>query len=113
MKGVNMNDSELLENAVAGTVLLSSEERTETANEKEILSTLLFDGIQSYLNFRGAQSAISRQRFIAAYRWVHDESSDDAFAFQRVCGSLGLEPDAVRLGLANICTSYLSKGKAD
>jgi len=73
--------------------------------ERELLRALLFDGIQSYFSFQLNTSPAVKERYKEAYHWIHARDSDYVFSFQSVCEGLGLDADALRLGIANFVNS--------
>lgn len=73
--------------------------------EDGLLSALLFDGVQAYLSLCSAENKDDIIRSEEAIEWVKEHNSQYAFSFNNVCGSLGIEPDALRLGLVNIMRS--------
>jgi hypothetical protein len=79
--------------------------------ERELLSALLFDGIQSYLNYANSRGSESRSRFREAYAWIHKKNDNYVFSFESVCEALGIDPDYLRVGLANVEVSDLLRGK--
>ena len=68
-------------------------------SERSLLSALLFDGIQAYMNYVLATSARHRTRYREAFLWVTSSSRDDLFGFDNVCEALGLDPGYIRFGL--------------
>lgn len=68
-------------------------------SERSLLSALLFDGIQAYMNYIFAESARHRARYREAYLWVTSQAREDLFGFDNVCEALGMDPDYIRFGL--------------
>lgn len=79
--------------------------------ERELLSALLFDGIQSYLNYAGAEDSEAKSKYREAYAWIHRRGDEYIFSFENVCEGLGIDADYLRYGLANVCASGILKGK--
>ena len=77
--------------------------------ERALLSALLFDGIQSYINYVLAPTQRTKAKYAEAYRWVMDDTTEYAFAFIPVCDALGVSSDYLRYGLANASNSLLSE----
>ncbi len=77
--------------------------------ERALLSALLFDGVQAYIHYALATSPKDRSRFAEAFNWVMDTGIEYAFSFNNVCDALGLNPEYLRLGLANASTSLLAE----
>jgi len=73
--------------------------------ERNLLSALLFDGIQSYMAYFFAKGANAKTKYREAYSWIHQTGDDYVFSFESVCEALGIEPEYLRLGIANACAS--------
>jgi len=82
-----------------------------TGPERDLLSALLFDGIQSYLNYGKSRSSEDRARYREACAWIHKESDEYVFSFINVCDALGVDANFLRLGLGNVTSSELMRGK--
>ena len=67
--------------------------------ERALLSALLFDGVQSYMNFITATNEHQRGKYKEAYNWVVRQSDDYVFSFGNVCHALGIDPEFFRRGL--------------
>ena len=68
--------------------------------ERALLSAILFDAVQILLkNLDDIDQ--SRAPVHEALCWVRTKDSDYIFSFENVCEGLGIEPDALRLGLIN------------
>ncbi len=80
-----------------------------TGAERALLSALLFDGLQSYVRYLSAETLSERSDYSEAYRWVHKADEEDyVFSFESVCDALGINPEYLRLGLANASNSFLA-----
>lgn len=79
--------------------------------ERELLSALIFDGIQSYLNYGNARGSEARARYREAYAWIHKTNDSYVFSFESVCEALGIDANYLRVGLANVEVSDLLRGK--
>jgi hypothetical protein len=75
--------------------------------ERNLLSALLFDGIQSYVNFLLAKTETEKSRYREAYRWVQSQESDYTFSFEAVCEGLGINPEYLRLGIISATNPHL------
>lgn len=75
--------------------------------ERGLLSALLFDGVQAYIHYSLSATRKERSRYAEAFNWITDTGLEYAFSFNNVCEALGLNPDYLRLGLANASTSLL------
>ncbi len=74
--------------------------------ERALLTALLFDGIQAYMNYAMSDdSRPTQDKYREAYLWVHTTGSEYVFSFENVCEALGMNPDYLRLGLANATNS--------
>lgn len=73
--------------------------------ERGLLSALLFDGVQSYLAHCLSPTETMKTKYIEAYQWVHRTDQEYIFSFDNVCEALGVDPDGLRLGLANFINS--------
>jgi hypothetical protein len=79
--------------------------------ERELLAALLFDGVQSYLSYVRATTVENRSRFREAFIWVHRDTDGYVFSFESVCSALGIDPDYLRYGLANVSSTEILKCK--
>ncbi len=73
--------------------------------EHALLSALLFDGIQSFINFMCAESEEEKKRYHEAVKWINSEETDYVFSFVNVCDCLGIDPTYLRAGLINAANS--------
>lgn len=73
--------------------------------ERALMSALLFDGVQGYMNYACATDERSRNRYREAYNWVHRYGNEYVFSFDSVCEALGIDAEYLRIGLANACNS--------
>lgn len=78
-----------------------------------LFSALLFDGIQAYLSGgtdKDKKNKLSNKIIHnESIGWINEREDEYAFSFENVCTVVGVDPDMLRLGLANIMVS--SKGK--
>lgn len=79
--------------------LLESEGGFARGPERALLSALLFDGVQNYMNYCCAPSAAEREKYSEAYSWVNRQRHEYVFSFDSVCEALGIDPNFLRLGL--------------
>lgn len=68
---------------------------------RALMSALLFDGIQAYLNHFSSSHGRDSRRYSEAYQWVHRHGNDYIFSFENVCEALGVDPEYLRIGLLN------------
>lgn len=73
--------------------------------EHALLSALLFDGIQSFINYMCAESEEEKKRYAESVKWIHSDQTDYVFSFTNVCHCLGIDPNYLRCGLINAANS--------
>lgn len=73
--------------------------------ERALMTALLFDGVQSYLSYAFARNDSQKTRYNEAYKWIQRDEGEYVFSFHNVCEALGIDPDALRFGLANFINS--------
>lgn len=117
MKGFNLRSlnesigSELL--SFAGVNELNIEEaytndgRSLWQGERGLMSALLFDGIQNYLNYFSCTQS-NKNKFKEAMLWVNQRGGEYIFSFDNVCEALDIKPEYLRAGLANLVSSNLT-----
>lgn len=73
---------------------------------RSLMSAVLFDGIQAYMSYAfEVKNGRDGRKFQEAHAWVHHDHGAYIFSFDSVCEGLGIEPDWLRLGLANAVRS--------
>ena len=73
---------------------------------RALMAALLFDGVQAYLSYVIVDGGIKfNSRYREAYNWVHSQGNEYIFSFESVCEGLGIDPNFLRLGLANVLSS--------
>jgi len=72
---------------------------TYERSQRELADGVLKQAAQDLRRFHGAVSAIERELYLDAYRWVMSDDSSWPFSFLRVCESLNLVPEDVRQDL--------------
>lgn len=71
-----------------------------------LMAAILFDGIQAYMNYSyEVRNGRDGRKFREAHAWVHNGKNGYVFSFDNVCEGLGIEPEWLRLGLANAVQS--------
>lgn len=73
--------------------------------ERQLMSALLFDAVQNYLNFAFCDKSKPSSRFREAVEWVNRKGNDYVFSFENVCEALGLDAQFLRCGLASACVA--------
>jgi len=97
--------SDWLENTHFVEDILESDRGYARGPERSLMSAILFDGIQSYMNFVTSPGSRSNKRYQEAFAWVNKKDSEYVFSFDNVCEGLGIDPEFLRLGLINTCRS--------
>lgn len=77
---------------------VTSDYTCETS-QKDLASGVLKQAAQDLRRFHGATTAIERELYLDAYRWVVSDDSSWPFSFLNVCQLLDLAPEAVRAEL--------------
>jgi hypothetical protein len=78
-------------------------------SQRELADGVLKQAAQDLRRFHGAVSAIERELYLDAYRWVMSDDFNRPFSFLNVCELLNLSPENVRQELV----SDLSLGAFD
>lgn len=73
--------------------------KTHLAPEKTLMLAVLEDAILCFQRYAGARNGKTRRLFREAEDWLLEKDSRWLFSFEQICGSLGLEPGYIRLGL--------------
>jgi hypothetical protein len=85
---------------------------TETS-QRELASGILKQAAQDLRRFHGATSAVERELYLDAYRWVISDDSSWPFSFLNVCQLLNLTPEILRQDLLDDASlglfGYLSR----
>jgi len=69
--------------------------------QRELAAGILKQADQDLRRFHGAPSAIERELYLDAYRWVTSDDCNWPFSFLNVCQLLNLVPEDVRNDLTN------------
>src|SRR5882724_11812207 len=72
------------------------EAHTLGTNQKDLAAGVLKQAAQDLRRFHGATSAVERELYLDAYRWITVDDSSWPFSFLNVCQLLNLTPDIVR-----------------
>ena len=99
------------ETVLVDELLQSSEEGYARGPERTLMAALLFDGLQSYMSFVCARTREAKNRYREAFNWVNSTENDYVFSFINVCEGLGIDPQFLKIGLANACTAQLVERK--
>jgi len=65
-------------------------------NQKDLAAGVLKQAAQDLRRFHGAASAIERELYLDAYRWVISDDCSWPFSFLNVCQLLNLVPESLR-----------------
>jgi hypothetical protein len=72
------------------------EDYTSWTNQKDLATGVLKQAAQDLRRFHGATSAIERELYLDAYRWVISDDCSWPFSFLNVCQLLNLAPESLR-----------------
>jgi hypothetical protein len=79
-------------------------------SQRELAAGVLKQAKQDLQRFHAAPSAIERELYLDAYRWLMSDDSTWPFSFLNVCQSLNLVPEDVRQDLiGNLSVSTFSR----
>jgi hypothetical protein len=82
-------------NAV-GNYLNAAEDYLAETSQGDLAAGVLKQAAQDLRRFHGATSAVERELYLDAYRWLISDDSSWPFSFLNVCQLLHLSPEAVR-----------------
>ena len=99
------------ETVLVDELIQSSQDGYAKGPERTLMAAVLFDGLQAYMSFVCARTRDSKNRFREAFNWVNSKDNDYVFSFLSVCEGLGIDPDFLRIGLANACTAQMVERK--
>ena len=74
----------------------TAEDYTSETSPRELAAGVLKQAAQDLRRFHGATSAIERELYLDAYRWVTSDDSSWPFSFLNVCQALNLAPETAR-----------------
>src|SRR6476660_7747785 len=69
---------------------------TSETSQKDLAAGVLKQAAQDLRRFHGAASAIERELYLDAYRWVISDDCSWPFSFLNVCQLLNLVPESLR-----------------
>ena len=72
------------------------EDYASGTNQKDLAAGVLKQAAQDLRRFHGATSAIERELYLDAYRWVISDDCSWPFSFLNVCQLLNLAPESLR-----------------
>ena len=89
------------------------EDYASGTNQKDLAAGVLKQAAQDLRRFHGATSAIERELYLDAYRWVISDDCSWPFSFLNVCQLLNLVPESLRQELLTDASlglfSYLAR----
>ena len=89
------------------------EDYASGTNQKDLAAGVLKQAAQDLRRFHGATSAIERELYLDAYRWVISDDCSWPFSFLNVCQLLNLAPENLRQELLTDASlglfSYLAR----
>lgn len=65
-------------------------------SQRDLAAGILKQAVQDLRRFHGATTAVERELYLDAYRWLTSDDSSWPFSFLNVCQLLHLSPEAVR-----------------
>src|SRR5205823_1869632 len=91
----------------------TAEDYISETSQRELASGILKQAAQDLRRFHGATSAIERELYLDAYRWVISDDCSWPFSFLNVCQLLNLAPESLRQELLTDASlglfSYLAR----
>jgi hypothetical protein len=91
----------------------AAEGYTSETSQRELAAGILKQAAQDLRRFHGATSAIERELYLDAYRWVISDDCSWPFSFLNVCQLLNLAPESLRQELLTDASlglfSYLAR----
>ena len=95
------------------TNMNAAEDYTSKTSQKDLAAGVLKQAAQDLRRFHGATSAIERELYLDAYRWVISDDCSWPFSFLNVCHLLNLAPESLRQELLTNASlglfSYLAR----
>ena len=77
----------------------AAENYTSVTSQRDLAAGVLKQVAQDLRRFHGRTSAVERELYLDAYRWLASEDISWPFSFQNVCQLLNIAPEAVRAEL--------------
>jgi hypothetical protein len=85
------------------------EDYTSERSQRDLAAGVLEQAAQDLRRFHGATTAVERELYLDAYRWVVSDDSSWPFSFLNVCQVLHLAPDILRAEyLADASVGFLT-----
>jgi hypothetical protein len=86
---------------VARNTMKANDTHNYERSQRELADGVLKQAAQDLRRFHGAVSAIERELYLDAYRWVISDDFSWPFSFLNVCELLNLSPEDVRQELVS------------
>ena len=67
--------------------------------ERALMFAVLVDALDTYVKTRNAKGHRKRAEFNEVDSWIRSRNTGSPFAFENICDSLRLSPDAIRFSL--------------
>jgi hypothetical protein len=77
----------------------AAEDYTSETAQRELAAGILKQAALDLRRFHGATSAVEREFYLDAHRWVMSDDCSWPFSFLNVCQALNLAPETVREGV--------------
>jgi hypothetical protein len=74
----------------------AAEDYQSATSQRDLAAGILKQAVQDLRRFHGATTAVERELYLDAYRWLTSDDSSWPFSFLNVCQLLHLSPEAVR-----------------
>jgi hypothetical protein len=91
----------------------ATEDCISKTSQRQLAAGVLKQAAQDLRRFHGATSAVERELYRDAYRWVTSDDCSWPFSFLNVCQALKLAPEILRLDLLDDASlglfGYLSR----
>lgn len=100
---MNSGHDKILENLNDDPVLRFEYYAMRTHNvldgERALMFAVLVDALDTYVKTRNTKGHRKRAEFNEVDNWIRSRNTGSPFAFENICESLGLNPDAIRFSL--------------
>jgi len=70
--------------------------------ERALMFAVLVDALDTYVKTRNAKGHRKRAEFNEVDSWIRSRNTGSPFAFENICDSLRLSPDAIRFSLKSL-----------
>jgi hypothetical protein len=100
---MNSAHDKILENLNDDPVLRFEYYAIRTQNvldgERALMFAVLVDALDTFVKTRNAKGHRKRAEFNEVDSWIRSRATNSPFAFENICDSLSLNPDAIRFSL--------------